>query len=609
MAFQNTPLKTIQVAISTVIGIESEPWYNPANFPANPLQPYPTPEVRDFRWRINLDILQQQHSSYSTRDPGNYNGQDIAVGMWIANTNTGQAWQILTVESKTTTSVTAVVQDVYRYNTFRDSSQIGMGGPIPGIYIVFNIGDTGLPQLDPIPQAGISATFDANIQGRFEYINLQYDYPLYQQGNTFVVGDTIAASSITNSFVLSDVSNRKVIGRVTSVSDVLPGWFTINPVQKIVDSLDYLPGNVGDIIYSSLTVPGGITTAAGGSELYIKLRNNTSSVTESATSGPTTPGNIFQLNGANISVVAPAGITEVVNACNLLTPITGVVASTTLAQTLVSTNTLLISPTYGEPILSLLGPAATATINGVAVTFNIASTDPGYTSYARATQMAEVINAASIPNIVASVPTPLVLTLTNTAGGNINIVNGVADSNGVFFAGTNSGSGLVLTTSSSVQYRLKFTAVDARAINFIDVVGTTIDDFGLISVENGIKASGLYISEGQKNTSLTNQATVPLNANGTTPIGPPIPIGSVILSVLVSVTIADPGALLSVGSVADGVAALMQTYENDPQTIGKYIAETFFTMSASGQINATVTSSSGVGAGSCVVIFEYQVPQ
>jgi hypothetical protein len=185
----------------------------------------------------------------------------------------------------------------------------------------------------------------------------------------------------------------------------------------------------------------------------------------------------------------------------------------------------------------------------------------------------------------------------------------MASADGVPFAGANSGSGLALSTPGVVQYRLKFTATDARAISFFDVVGNTIDDFGLVSVENGIKASGLYVSEGQKSTSLTNQATVSLSTNGTTPIGPAIPAGSVILSVMVSVTSTDPSALLSVGSAADGVAALMATYENDPQTIGKYLAETFFTMSASGEVNATVTSASGSSSGSCVIIFEYQVPQ
>lgn len=450
-----------------------------------------------------MDISEQMHSSYLTRDPGAFNGQDITVGQWIANLTSGQAWQIITIESKTLTQVTAIVQDIYRYNTFRDPAQVGNGAPITGTYVIFDIGDTGIPEIDPVPPAGVSSTFGINIQSRFQYINLQYDYPLYQAGNTFVVNDVIAADSTSHSFVLSNASNRIAVGRVTSVSDVIPGWFTINPVQKIVDFLDYLPGDIGDIIYTSLTVPGGITIVPGGSELYIKLRNNTSSVSLSTAAGPTSAGNVFQLNGVDITVGGTGTSTDVMNAVNLELANTGVSASLVLTETSVQTNNGLISPTYGEPALWASSSPATATINGVLVTFNITSTDPGYEDYARAAQMAQSINAAGITNIVASAPSVLVLEIVNTAGGAITIVNNTSDINGVPFAGTNSGSGLVLSTPASTTYQIQFTAIDARAINFLDVIGQTVQDFGLISVENGVKACGLYIEEGLRSASTT----------------------------------------------------------------------------------------------------------
>jgi hypothetical protein len=163
----------------------------------------------------------------------------------------------------------------------------------------------------------------------------------------------------------------------------------------------------------------------------------------------------------------------------------------------------LISTTYGEPALWASSSPATATINGVPVTFNIVSTDPGYTDYARAAQMAQSINAANITNIIASTPSQLVLLLTNTAGGAITIVNGTPDINAVSFAGTDSGSGLELITPASTQPLVKFTAIDARPINFLDVTGTAVEDFGLISVENGVKACGLYIEEGLRTATLT----------------------------------------------------------------------------------------------------------
>ena len=503
MSFQNIPLKSIQASVTSVVGTATMPWYNPLNFPVIPPALPPVAIQKDYKWRVVMSVTTQNQSSYLTRDPGTYNAQDISVGQWIANLTTGQAWQIITIESKTTTEVTAIVQDIFRYNTFRDSTQLGNGFPATGTYVVFNVGDTGTPEIDPVPSAGTSSAFAINLQSRFEYINLQYDYPLYQAGNSFAFNDVIAADATTNSFVLSDVSNRIVIGRVTSISDTIPGWFTINPVQKIVDFLDYLPGNIADILYTSLVNPGEITTTPGGGEIYIKLRNNTSSTSISTLSGPTTPGNVFQLNGIDITVGGSGTAANVVSAVNFVTPSTGVSSAITLSASSVQTNNALITGVYGEPALWAISSPASATINGVTVTFNIASSDPGYTDYARPAQMAQSINAANIPGIVASAPTTLVLNITHTTGGAINIVNSVADINGVMFAGANSGSGLALSTPASTSYVIVFTAVDARPINFLDVIGVTVDDFGLISVENGVKACGLYIAEGLRTSSST----------------------------------------------------------------------------------------------------------
>lgn len=496
MPFLNIPLKTISAEITNIQGVETMPWYDPAAFPVPPGQPIPTPLARDFRWRVTLNVLMQQQSSYLTRSPGVYNGQDITVGQWIANNSSGQSWQIISIESKTNEQVVAIVQDIYRYNTFRDPFKQGNGSPPFGVYIVFNLSDSGLPQIDPIPDSGVSSTFTQNLQSRFEYINLQYDYPLYQPNNTFVLNDVIATDASTNNFVLADATNKLVIGRVTSVSDTIPGWFTINPVQKIVDNLDYLPGDVGDIIYSSTTQPGGVTTDPGGSQIYIKLRNNTSSISYNTQVGPTTAGNVFQLNGTDITVGGSGTMDDIVDAVNLELTSTGVSALKALAPTIAETNQSLISSTYGEIVLFAANNPATATINGVVVTFNILSTIPGYEDYSQAAQMAQAINAANIPDIIAESPNPQLLTITNSVGGAITIVNTQADINGVSFAGSNSGSGIVLSTSASTEYKLKFTAVDARPINFLDVSGSTVADYGLISVENGTKACGLYIEDG-----------------------------------------------------------------------------------------------------------------
>jgi hypothetical protein len=104
------------------------------------------------------------------------------------------------------------------------------------------------------------------------------------------------------------------------------------------------------------------------------------------------------------------------------------------------------------------------------------------------------------------------------------------------------------------------------------------------------------------------QATVPLNADGTTNIGTAMPAGATVLSVKVRVDVLDTGAQLSVGK-SGSTAAYMTTAENDAQAQGLYMAECFVTEAGSVQLIGTVASSSATGSGSCVVIVTYQVAQ
>jgi hypothetical protein len=104
------------------------------------------------------------------------------------------------------------------------------------------------------------------------------------------------------------------------------------------------------------------------------------------------------------------------------------------------------------------------------------------------------------------------------------------------------------------------------------------------------------------------QATVPLNADGTTNIGTAMPAGATVLSVKVRVDVLDSGAQLSVGK-SGSTAAYMTTAENDAQATGLYMAECFVTEAGSVQLIGTVASSSAAGSGSCVVIVTYQVAQ
>ena len=99
-------------------------------------------------------------------------------------------------------------------------------------------------------------------------------------------------------------------------------------------------------------------------------------------------------------------------------------------------------------------------------------------------------------------------------------------------------------------------------------------------------------------------AVVPLNVNGTVNLSNALDVTATILSVKVKVTTADAGATLSVGH-AGGISDFMTTAENDPQTVGIYMAELYNTASGGTQVTATVASSAGTSGSSCLVIVTY----
>jgi len=98
---------------------------------------------------------------------------------------------------------------------------------------------------------------------------------------------------------------------------------------------------------------------------------------------------------------------------------------------------------------------------------------------------------------------------------------------------------------------------------------------------------------------------VPLNANGTTNIGTVLPTGATVLSVKVNVTIADTAATLAVG-ISGTPDAYMADTENDPQTVGLYLAECMVVNSAV-QIIATVASTAATASASATVVVTYQI--
>lgn len=500
------PIKVISGLITSELPLDLWPFEEGVNDPwwtggSNP---------RPYRWRLTININEQPHSGFDSRIPFLFDGEDVRVGDWVAGTTLGRTYKIISVESKSSVNVTITIEDVARYNTIKDSSTLGNGAIEDTNIIIFSVGPEGMPLIDPAP-VSLSNRFFTNVQSYFQLFNDQFEFNLVEPDNNFQKGDIIAVDSISNKYVLANSTFTSVIGKVSRPGPG-PNNFFINPAQKIIDNLNSMPGNIGDKLYVDAVNPGQITTdSSSGKVVYIKLRNESSTTTRGTVENPSvTFGNVLSINGVNVTFTG-SSLGSVVDDIN------AAVAPDVVAASALATNTIQTSLSLNYGVVALFtdgsGPAE-ATINGVTVVFDV-NVDgqqqfgvPACSAADMVTVITRDMAAANNTDIVAERISNTVLRLTNLSGGAINIVNTVLDKNSIGFAGAGSGSGLELTTAASTEEVLTLTAADARAINLRNVTGTPLQDLGIWSVENGVKAAALYVEQGLRSGSVTVVADI-----------------------------------------------------------------------------------------------------
>lgn len=209
------------------------------------------------------------------------------------------------------------------------------------------------------------------------------------------------------------------------------------------------------------------------------------------------------------------------------------------------------------------------------------------------------------------------LTLSTTGNGDIILDAGGSVVIGSTGAGViESGTGETLTVTGDTGLTLGVNS-GSVTINLpagspfgvVTVSGPTAQEYA-DAVTNSDLVNKLYVDQAIASGASAGavkayQATVNLNANGSTNIGTAMPAGATVLRVKVSVTVAATGTTsLQVGKA--GGSEYMVTTENDLQTTGLYLAECFVTEAGSVQLQATVANAT---SGTAIVIVEYQVAQ
>lgn len=486
----NIAIKTILSTVTSQTALDKWPFDDGTSDPywAGGFTPKP------YRWELDVTITTQNHGSHLTRSPNVYTGLDVKVGDWIAGAADGVALQIISIRSKTDSTMTCVVEDIYRYNTFRSALGDGLFS-VPGDAIIFELNDDGDPMIDPIITSAVGVTsFTANLISRMKAFHLEDVQMFEQTAHGFSEGNLISMDSSGNFVKTDSTTMDRIVGTVYDDGPG-PNNFLLKPTTKISNRHEpALPGTAGDFIYASTALGTDLTTTKTSHAAFIQLSDAIATISDgSVANGTTTTGAQMNINGTLITFDNNGGGTESIDDMvidiNAESGNTGVIASKVV---ITKTSLALVYGVVGS-VIGAPGPAS-ATINGSAVTFN----NDAFGQYefgpglANEQDMANSINAAAIANIETAYHHEELI-IVDTSGTGITIVNTGNDGSGNPFAGANSGSGIPLVTTNTF---LRLSRATGGSMVLQNELGNPLGDLGLLSTDNGHLPIGLVVEQG-----------------------------------------------------------------------------------------------------------------
>lgn len=499
----NYPNKVLSCSVSSQSGTAYWPHANGANDPwyeGSATKKY-------YRWEITFSVTEQSHGSHLTREEKKYNGLDIVVGDWIAGASSGQCLKIVSISAKTKNSVTAVVEDVLRYNTFKSTTGNGMFSN--GSAVVFGLNENGLPLLDPLPGI-VSSDFYATVVSRFQYLNPQLNFLLEKQSHGFSLGDVVAVTS--DGFVKANTDTmNKMIGTVIDAGPG-PDFFIISPNNRIIDFDPNIPGSQGDYIY--VQNDGSLSTADTGKAAFLNIQDAIPTELTGGVDGPEVPaGHQIKLNGYVVTIAgagANANVAEISSAINSDTANHKVVANTIATSTTVTSDTSAVA--YG--LIGGFAPFSAYIDSGSGNTLiNFSTTTAGQSAYGApvciAEDMATDINSAGIGNLTATFASATnLLTLTETNGNSITITNNTNDTNNNPFVGVSNISGLPATVAAPGTEKLKLSRSDGGEILIFESTEFFRTGTGISSGHTGQYPLAINIEQGLRTAGTTVVADI-----------------------------------------------------------------------------------------------------
>jgi hypothetical protein len=508
--------------------------------------------------------------------------------------------------------LTRTAADTYASRTITASAVAGD----EGISIVNGDGVSGNPTiglditgLGAITTVGLTdsvVVFDGanNVEATFTDIVQDLDIPNAISANGIVTrtaADTYASRSVAASAVAGDegisvVNGDGVSGNITIGIDIVG---QTNIVTDDIDDADEL------LIYHS--VAGGTEGVGNYAVTALKLKNymNAGTSTSSITAGDSTlqvtdagTGQMeFNIDGGSQQVLITAAQSTFNNNVNISTGNTLTVVDLTNNDVLIAGTGGLVEDSGG--LLTFDG--TTLAVTG-AITVDEITID-GDTISNNTTDQPLILRPNGTGSIIfQNGSSEEILELNDTASA----VNGLAITAGA----TGNPAQITTGTGSEANIDIGFLtngtgvlSVTAGTGNYEDNV--TADD----DIPNKKYVDDAIAATGGSGTVDTVTGTVDLTSASTQNIGAAtgIPANCTIMSVTLDVTAAsDAVTTVTVGDATNGAASYMAATENDPETVGIYIADgRLANGGAARQATATVATAGTVGSATCIITFRH----
>jgi hypothetical protein len=247
---------------------------------------------------MTITVNPQSTGDGSTRKANEYNGIDVAVGMWISDSEGKSILRIKSISAKTASTVQLIAEDVdmlsYRLNAI---NSITSGGAI----IVFSQNSEGEAIITDT--SGFAAGGLDKVQSRFvvneadDRVKFTHDIaPSVDKGDIVTVngsGLLVKYGSAGG----SDIKLGTVIDKIRNGKDVFVKPF--NDIIRNYKDPESLTANPAQIYYTDANNSGEITTNAGGKATYMHLNT---AIASSQIVGTGLPGgsDVINLNGVTV---------------------------------------------------------------------------------------------------------------------------------------------------------------------------------------------------------------------------------------------------------------------------------------------------------------------